>query len=305
MVTAMGRDIFISYQNEDRDVANRVCAALEQSQVSCWIAPRDIVPGQEWGAGIVDGIQGCHTFVLILSGNCRRSRQIARELELADSRALRIVALRIEDIQPPAELLFFLGNVQWLDALNGQLESGLARLVETVQSDGSTRIDPRVHDLISASSAPPPRSATRWRMFTQLSIKIAAGVLLVAGIGAGGYLKGRRSQAYDRYQAGEKLFQAGNLKDALYEYSAAIHADKKFYGAYCERARIYQAKGDRKRAIADLQTAIDLYPQRAFARKLRDDFTRGAEVFWPPVDSSGVTLENQTTVGAPKPEAIR
>ena len=268
----VGRDVFVSYRHEDQAVAMRVCTVLEQQGVSCWIAPRDIQAAEEWAAGIVAGIQQCHTFVLILSENCQRSRHIARELELADSHALRIVALRIQDIQPPPQLLFFLGNVQWLDAFDGHFDPAMARLAEAMKRSENhaaplTRIDPRVHELITAAKKTRPKRGP-------MLVKVAAGLILAGGIGTGGYVKVKQVGAYDQYQQGEISFQNGNLRQAISAYSAAIRADNNFYNAYCERARVYHATGDRSRALADLRTAITLDPDRFFAKKLRDEFSR-------------------------------
>jgi tetratricopeptide (TPR) repeat protein len=295
----MGRDVFVSYRHEDQAVANRICTALERRHVDCWIAPRDMPPGEDWPIGIVDGIEQCHTFVLILSENCQHSRQIARELELADSHALRIVALRVQDVQPPPQLLFFLGNVQWLDAFGDRFDASMARLAEAMNRSSDsypaplTRIDPRVHELISSGVAKNKSATKRGRMLA----KIVAGILLAAGIGTSAYLKARHVEAGDRYQQGEKLFRSGDLKQALREYSAAIDADGDFYNAYCERARVYQAAGDRRSARADLRTAIALYPQRPFARKLLDELL--------PLSALRVALKDQASIRSAESKAVR
>ena len=179
----MARDVFISYRQEDQSVADRVCDGLERRRVDCWIAPRDLPPAEDWPEGIVDGIRQCHTFVLILSENCQHSRQIARELELADSHALRIVALRIQDVHPPPHLLFFLGNVQWLDAFGDRFDASIARLAEAMRRSDShpaplTRIDPRVHELISSGVSKNQPDMKRGSLLA----KIATGVLFAAGV---------------------------------------------------------------------------------------------------------------------------
>src|SRR5215213_1012674 len=52
----VNRDIFISHSSRDKPAADAVCAALERAGLRCWIAPRDIVPGTDWSAAIVDGL---------------------------------------------------------------------------------------------------------------------------------------------------------------------------------------------------------------------------------------------------------
>lgn len=45
----MAHDVFISYSYHDKNVANAVCSAVESAGIRCWIAPRDVLPGMEWG----------------------------------------------------------------------------------------------------------------------------------------------------------------------------------------------------------------------------------------------------------------
>ena len=45
--------IFVSYSSKDSKIANRICAALEAKGLPCWIASRDINPGENFGEAIV------------------------------------------------------------------------------------------------------------------------------------------------------------------------------------------------------------------------------------------------------------
>jgi TIR domain len=54
----VAHDVFISYSSRDKPTADAACAALEQRSIRFWIAPRDIVPGAEWGESIIDAISG-------------------------------------------------------------------------------------------------------------------------------------------------------------------------------------------------------------------------------------------------------
>ena len=55
----MGHDVFISHSTKDKAAADAVCAALEANGVRCWVAPRDIKPGENWATAILRGIAGC------------------------------------------------------------------------------------------------------------------------------------------------------------------------------------------------------------------------------------------------------
>jgi len=49
-------DAFISYSSKDKTAADAACAMLEAAGVRCWIAPRDVRPGLEYGAAIIEAI---------------------------------------------------------------------------------------------------------------------------------------------------------------------------------------------------------------------------------------------------------
>ena len=57
-VLTMAHDVFISHSHADKPAADAACAALEAKGIRCWIAPRDINPGQDWAASIVEAIRG-------------------------------------------------------------------------------------------------------------------------------------------------------------------------------------------------------------------------------------------------------
>lgn len=43
-------DVFISYSSKDKKVADAIVADMEQHNIRCWYAPRDIRPGDEWAS---------------------------------------------------------------------------------------------------------------------------------------------------------------------------------------------------------------------------------------------------------------
>jgi TIR domain len=61
----MAHDVFISYSAKDKTTADGVCATLEAKGIRCWIAPRDILPGMDWGEAIIEAINGSRVIVLV------------------------------------------------------------------------------------------------------------------------------------------------------------------------------------------------------------------------------------------------
>ena len=52
----MGHDVFLSYSSADRATADAVVAGLEEHGVRCWVAPRDVPAGSEYGEEIIEAV---------------------------------------------------------------------------------------------------------------------------------------------------------------------------------------------------------------------------------------------------------
>jgi hypothetical protein len=181
----MAYDAFISYSNHDKPVADATCAGLEASGIRCWIAPRDITPGAEWGEAIIDAINQCRVMILIFSANANNSPQIRREVERAVSKGIAIIPLRIEDVAPARSLEYFIGTVHWLDALTPPLEAHLQRLAESVKS--ILQIKPKPPELVGPPKVTPtivpPASTSKPQGVPPKTIAIGALAAAVVGVG--------------------------------------------------------------------------------------------------------------------------
>jgi hypothetical protein len=128
------RDAFLSYSSRDKPVADAICAALERERVRCWIAPRDIVPGRNYGEAIIDGINACRLLVVVLSAASNRSPQVLREVERAVHRGLPVIPFRIEQVTPSKSMEYFLSAPHWLDALTPPVEAHISHLTAVVRA---------------------------------------------------------------------------------------------------------------------------------------------------------------------------
>jgi hypothetical protein len=124
-------DVFLSHSARDKATADAACAALEARGLGCWIAPRDIQPGADWGSAIIAAIAACRAFVVVFSSNADQSEQVKREVGFAVSERKPIVPLRVEAVQPSGAMLYYLGTVHWLDAVP-PTGPHLERLADTV-----------------------------------------------------------------------------------------------------------------------------------------------------------------------------
>jgi biotin transporter BioY len=129
----MAHDVFVSYTSEDKPTADALCATLERNGIRCWIAPRDILPGLEWSAAIVDAINASRVMVLVYSARANESPQIKREVERGVNRGLSVIPFRIEDVPMSKSLEYFMSMPHWLDALTPPLQDHLDRLADTTR----------------------------------------------------------------------------------------------------------------------------------------------------------------------------
>ena len=101
--------VFISHAAEDKVVADAMCAALERNGIRCWMAPRDIMPSDDWAEAILKAITSSKLMVLIFSHNTTQSPHVRREIERAVHHGVPIAPLRVEDVLPDGALEYFLG----------------------------------------------------------------------------------------------------------------------------------------------------------------------------------------------------
>jgi len=148
----VAHDVFISYSSNDKPTADAACAVLEQKGIRCWIAPRDIVPGADWGESIIDAINDARALVLVFSSHANASPQIKREVERAVNKGIPIIPLRIEDVAPTKSLEYFISTPHWLDAYNPPLERHLTYLADVIAHilEGDT-LQPRPQPVVRKS----------------------------------------------------------------------------------------------------------------------------------------------------------
>jgi len=129
----MAHDVFISYSSKDKTAADALCATLEAHGIPCWIAPRNISYGSDYGEAIVDGINESRVMVLVFSSHANTSPHIKREVDRAVSKSLTIIPIRIEDVAPTRALEYYISPVHWLDAVAPPLEPHLEALAGKIQ----------------------------------------------------------------------------------------------------------------------------------------------------------------------------
>ena len=147
--------VFISHSSKDKGIAEEICDFLEAHGISCWIAPRDVRPGKDYGAVIQDAIDQSSIFLLIHTADSNKSEQVKREVEERVVRAAHsiFIPFRLEAVEPGENLEVYTSSIEWLDVLTEPLDKRLLRLVTAIkrwQQPVIARAEPK----LDAPSAP-------------------------------------------------------------------------------------------------------------------------------------------------------
>jgi TolB-like protein len=168
---------FISYASQDAALADALCAALEREGVGCWIAPRDVRPGDFYADAIVQAINACSVLVVVLSRNSVDSAHVLREVERASSKRRPVITLRIDGAPLPPALEYFLSASQWIESGAEGFERLFPKLAAAVRSQMASApkaaVEPR-----PANRAPPKRKPSRYLVVAAVVIALAAAYLV-------------------------------------------------------------------------------------------------------------------------------
>ncbi len=189
--------IFISYASARQETAEHICAFLEAGGKKCWIAPRDIPAGSNYGEEIIKGIEDSDAFVLVFDKAANESQHVLREVERAVSRRLPIVVYRLDDTVPSKAMEYFLLSIQWLDAKEsseqslGKLEGALERQLgmEKPEDDKATETNRTAYAGESASEGtvmpeginPHVKISLKKRLGILLAVMLILAVMIVLG----------------------------------------------------------------------------------------------------------------------------
>jgi hypothetical protein len=126
--------VFISHSSQDYRLANEIRRFLEEREIPCWIAPRDIPPGSSYGEEIIKAIEQCAVTLLVFTGKANQSRAVANELELSFARERVILPVRLEEIEPSSNIEFWLSRTQWVDAFLVPLRRRINDIIPIIQA---------------------------------------------------------------------------------------------------------------------------------------------------------------------------
>ncbi len=250
----MAHDVFVSHSSKDKPTADAVCAMLESQGIRCWVAPRDITPGMDWGEAIVQAVKGARVMVLVFSASANESPQIKREVERAVNKGIPVIPLRIQDVAPTASLEYFISTPHWLDAFTPPLEGHLRYLAQIIQqilgtkptTDGvSAPVVPLSGARATAGSRAQPAKPKDRRAAPLIGL--LAGAVAFLAVALAGWWFGVEQP---RREESRRLIEAERMKRAQAESESARMAE--------EQRKMKEAMDAAKRAEEKRQAAAAL-----------------------------------------------
>lgn len=127
------KQIFISYEKHDHEVAGSLCAYLEQNGYACWIAPRDIVAGEDYAGEIIRGVKSSGALVLVCSGFTKDSGHVLNEVSIAFDQKIQIIPYSIDDAGLGDSMDYYLAAIHRIIS-TGDREKDFRTIIETLEN---------------------------------------------------------------------------------------------------------------------------------------------------------------------------
>jgi hypothetical protein len=172
--------IFLSYSSQDKLIADAICSRLENQNIRCWIAPRDVNPGADYSNQIADALERSTVMVMVFSSGSNSSRHVKSEIDRAFSLGKAIIPFRVENVEIDKGLSYYLAKTHWLDALTKPLDQHIDRLAGTIRQLAGAEPVP-VSQIPPSPSAPPAASTKAPWIIAGIAAVLCA-IVVVGGL---------------------------------------------------------------------------------------------------------------------------
>ncbi len=159
----MEHQVFLSYSTKDAVFSEKLYDYLTRQGLVCWMAPKSIAPGSEYGEAIIAGIEQAKVFVLVYSEHSNQSQHVLREVERCVNKNTPLIAYEIAAVQPTKSMEYFLMANQWMQAVDAP-ERHMQELYEAImvqlgrgQDGGQTGNTPETEPQNTESKKQPQR----------------------------------------------------------------------------------------------------------------------------------------------------
>jgi len=277
----MAATIFLSYASKDQKTAETICQALEGRGFQCWMAARNVHPGENFQEAIVRAIRAAKVMLFVFSANSNNSDEVKKEIALAGQHKVFVIPIRVEDVIPNEALAYEFATRQWIDLfkdwefsleqLSVQIEAVTALVTGGNVTEPPTPGERRASRQVAAEPIGDPTVDT----IAQPAAPPAPDVEAIYAAGNAHAKAGAYDQAIEQYDhvirldpdhinalnnRGNAYLAKGAYEEAVADFDKAIVLKPDFATAYCNRGNAFQGRGEYDRAIRDYGVALQLKP---------------------------------------------
>jgi hypothetical protein len=132
----MTKDIFISYSRKDQEFVSRFASDLNAHVAFVWFDRSTIQPGQKWHDEIMEGIEECKAFILVLSPDAMASQYVREELDRARQLGKPIFPVIYRPAKWSGEFASVVKDIQTIDLRSGSYTDNFHTLVDGLMTAG-------------------------------------------------------------------------------------------------------------------------------------------------------------------------
>ncbi len=131
----LGRSVFLSYANADRDVVRQVADGLSNSGLRVWFDESSLKPGADWVREIERALDSADFIIFFISqhsvqaGWAQKELQIALHRQVSGEQGAVLLPILLERVDVPP----LLRDIQWLDMTDGNVDRAVNQLVDLVR----------------------------------------------------------------------------------------------------------------------------------------------------------------------------
>ena len=147
--------IFISYSRQDCDFVDKLITELAEQDFNTWRDTDNIGGGAAWRAAISRAIRNCEAFLVVLSPQSVASKNVVKELSLADEHRRPIVPVRFQEFESLPDIEYQLSGLQWVDFSAGSYSRAFNDLLSALRVEREARQSGKLRPI--RDLPPPPK----------------------------------------------------------------------------------------------------------------------------------------------------
>lgn len=210
----MNIDVFISHHTgSSHHIVEAISNKLESVGIRCWQSGKNL-HGGDYASGIMEAIESCKVFLLVLNRPASESAHVLNELEIATDRLshkqdITILPFHIADTEISSAAKYYIKRHHWIDAMDPPMWQHVDELAEQVMillgREAVTDKGSAAHSYRLVSKMPQAREIFDGRdnLIAKIGELFAGGKRVLFLEGIGGIGKSELAKQYALRHAGE------------------------------------------------------------------------------------------------------